>query len=334
MKGVLKMSNLKGIDVSVWQGNNIDFEKVKNDGIDFVIIRAGYGKETSQVDKYFELNYKKAKSAGLKVGAYWYSYASTIDAGKAEADACIKVIKGKQFEMPIYFDIEERDILNKGEAWISAMTEKFCSTMEKAGYYVGIYTSTGYLNKFSKTVLKKYTLWLAQWASRCTYSGEKGMWQFSNNGSVKGINGRVDLDVCYIDFESAIKKNKLNGYSGTTAKTVDNVHKSVDNPNKKVLKSVTSEIVEQVVRGDWGNGTDRTKKLANAGYDPEEVQKAVNTYVTKKSAKKKVTQTLVKEVVRGKYGNGTNRKTNLENAGYDYIEVQNAVNDYFKKGGK
>ena len=108
----------------------------------------------------------------------------------------------------------------------------------------------------------------------------------------------------------------------------------MDNPNKKVLKSVTSEIVEQVVRGEWGNGTDRTKKLADAGYDPEEVQKAVNTYVTKKSAKKKVTQTLVKEVVKGKYGNGTNRKTNLENAGYDYIEVQNAVNDYFKKGGK
>lgn len=104
----------KGIDVSVWQGD-IDFAKVKANGIDFVIIRAGYGKLTSQKDKYFEQNYSRAKAAGLHVGAYWYSYAQSADDAKKEAQTCISVLKGKQFDYPVYFDIEEKSQLNKGK---------------------------------------------------------------------------------------------------------------------------------------------------------------------------------------------------------------------------
>ena len=95
----------KGIDVSQYQ-QNIDFKKVKASGVDFVIIRAGFGKYANQKDPYFESHYKAAKAAGLKVGAYWYSYAATVAEAKAEAQTCINAIKGKTFEYPIYFDLE------------------------------------------------------------------------------------------------------------------------------------------------------------------------------------------------------------------------------------
>lgn len=97
----------KGIDVSQYQ-QNIDFKKVKASGVDFVIIRAGFGKYANQKDPCFESHYKAAKAAGLKVGAYWYSYAATVEDAKAEAQTCINAIKGKTFEYPIYFDLEER----------------------------------------------------------------------------------------------------------------------------------------------------------------------------------------------------------------------------------
>ena len=105
------MANYKGIDVSQHQGN-IDFGKVKAAGYDFVIIRAGYGKYASQKDPYFEQNYAGAKAAGLNVGAYWYSYADSTANAKLEAEACLQVIKGKTFEYPIYFDLEERSQFN------------------------------------------------------------------------------------------------------------------------------------------------------------------------------------------------------------------------------
>lgn len=113
---------VKGIDVSTFQGN-IDFKKVKASGIDFVILRAGYGRETSQKDAKFEQNYKNAKAAGLKVGAYWYSYADSVEDAKKEAEACISVIKGKQFEYPIYFDLEEKINL----IWV----KNFVATLQK-----------------------------------------------------------------------------------------------------------------------------------------------------------------------------------------------------------
>ena len=98
---------IKGIDVSSWQGI-VDYKKVKAGDIDFVIIRAGFGRETSQKDNCFEQNYSAAKAAGLDVGAYWYSYADSAEDAVREAKACMEVIKGKKFEYPIYFDLEEQ----------------------------------------------------------------------------------------------------------------------------------------------------------------------------------------------------------------------------------
>ena len=196
-----------GIDVSTWQ-KSIDWKTVAKNN-HFAIIRAGY--DTSGVDDYFETNYKNAKAAGVKVGAYWYSYAkSTSDASK-EAKAILRLLKGKKFEWPIYYDIEEKSIFNAGIA--SSISKTFCKALEAAHYYCGIYASASALNShFSSEVKKAYTIWVAHWdASKPAYSGSYGVWQYKV-GSTSGVSGRCDLDYGYIDFEPVMKKNHLNGY--------------------------------------------------------------------------------------------------------------------------
>ena len=251
----------KGIDVSTWQGN-IDFNQVKKSGVEFVIIRAGYGNAVK--DKWFEENYRKAKAAGLNVGAYWYSYASSAEEAKQEAQGCARVLAGKQFEYPIYFDIEEKSQLNKGQAFCSALVSAFCNEMEKLGYFAGFYASvSAALSYISPEVRNRYAFWVAQWSSKCTYNGTYGLWQYSSSGSVAGISGRVDMDISYVDYPSVIKSGGFNGYSKGTP---------VPSPAQKSI----DQLAREVLAGNWGNGGDRKRRLTAAGYDYNAVQARVN----------------------------------------------------------
>ncbi len=126
---------MKGIDVSVHNGA-IDWNKVKAAGIQFAILRAGYGRVASQKDKQFENNYAGVKAAEIPVGAYWYSYAITPDEARLEAQVCLEILKGNQFEFPIFFDQEEKKTLDTGNANCSAMIHAFCEVLEKAGYWI------------------------------------------------------------------------------------------------------------------------------------------------------------------------------------------------------
>jgi len=200
-----------GIDVSVWQGPNVDFQKVKDSGINFVILRAGYGH--GQADKYFESNYQKAKAAGLNVGVYWYCYADTFEDSTAEANIALETLKGKQFEYPIYYDIEESSIFEKGMEFTSSLADNFCQIMEQNKYFCGIVAALNfYKNYFNEYVKNRYTIWVAQYADKCTYDGPYKIWQRSSTGSVPGIDGNVDLDISYEDFGPIMKKNHLNGF--------------------------------------------------------------------------------------------------------------------------
>lgn len=202
-----------GIDVSQWQGGNIDFNKVKAAGINFVIIRAGFGRTADQKDPIFETNYKRAKAAGLNVGAYWYSYAGSTADAKAEAAACIKVISGKQFEYPIFFDLEERKQFNKGAAFCSSLVTAFCSELEKAGYFAGLYVSRSPLEQYiTRDVATRYALWVAEYGGKLNYDGEYGIWQNSSTWRVNGVSGNVDHDYSYVDYPSIIKKGGYNGF--------------------------------------------------------------------------------------------------------------------------
>ena len=202
----------KGIDVSIHNGT-IDWQKVKAAGIDFAIIRAGYGKTISQKDAQFENNYAGCKVNGIPCGAYWYSYAVTPAEAEAEARTFIQAIAGKKFEYPVYFDVEEKNALATGKKNVSAIIRAFCSIMEKAGYWVGVYASRAHIQSYiDDDTQKRYTLWVAEWGNALHYSGDYGMWQYSEKGKVSGINGNVDLDDCQVDFPTVIKAAGKNGY--------------------------------------------------------------------------------------------------------------------------
>lgn len=211
----------KGIDVSKHNGI-IDWAKVKASGaVDFAIIRAGYGKSISQKDKHFENNYAGCKANGIPCGAYWYSYAITPAEAEAEARVFLQAIAGKQFEFPVYFDIEEKSTLNTGSKNVSAIVKAFCNTMEKAGYWCGVYASRAHVQTYFDSETKnRYSMWIAEWGSKLNYSGgEVGMWQYSEKGKVDGIGGNVDMDVCYVDYPTVIKAAGKNGYKTESVET-------------------------------------------------------------------------------------------------------------------
>ncbi len=209
-------SVLKGIDVSYCQ-NEVDWDAAKASGlVDFAILRAGYGRETSQVDTQFERNYAACKRLGIPCGAFWYSYATSAAEARQEASVCLQVLQGKRFAYPIYFDLEEKKQFALGKQVCSEMVEAFCSTLEQAGYYAGLYCSTFYLENYvTESVRNRYTVWCADYSGECGYSGDYGIWQ-KGCGTISGINGDVDLDECYIDYPTIIKNAGLNGFTKAT----------------------------------------------------------------------------------------------------------------------
>ena len=202
---------MNGIDLS--QHNIVtDWNEVAKN-VDFVIIRAGYGKEFSQIDKKFEEYYAECKKRNIPVGCYWYSYAKSKNEAEKEAEVFLKTIKGKKFEFPVYYDVEEYDIFKLGKKTVSEIIFTFCDTIEKAGYFTGFYSNPNFLhNVINDTVKSRFTLWLAQWDSNAPYCGY-GIWQKSAKGKISGINGDVDIDFCEIDFRTQVKGLGLNGFS-------------------------------------------------------------------------------------------------------------------------
>ena len=207
-----------GIDVSRWQGN-INWSAVNTD---FVIIQAGYGRELSQKDSQFENNYNGCKAKNIPCGIYWYNYAKTPEDAEKEADVCLETIKGRKFEYPIYYDVEEQSVLSLGKAKVSAIIRAFLKKVEAAGYFVGLYMSASPLNNYVEDDIKnRYAVWVAHYGvSKPSYSGSYGIWQKSSTGKVNGINGDVDLNESYADYPAIIKNAGLNGFPKPDDKTV------------------------------------------------------------------------------------------------------------------
>ena len=167
----------KGIDVSKWQGR-INWNFVKADGIQFAMIRSTFGWGKDNVDVLFDTNYENAKKLGIHVGAYHYSYARTPEEAVKEAEHCHNVLKGKTFEYPIAYDMEESGVAALGKEKISQIAKAFCEKMESYGYYVCIYANKHWLdNYFEDEIFGKYDIWLAQWTDKPTFSKPYGMWQ-------------------------------------------------------------------------------------------------------------------------------------------------------------
>lgn len=207
-----------GIDVSRWQGN-FNFEQAKAEGVTFAIIKAGGGDDGLYKDSKFESYYASCKRLGIAVGAYYFGKAKTVDRAAEEAYHFISLLNGKQFEMPVYYDVEG-DMLNVGKDLLTNIIIAFCDRVEKAGYYSGFYTGEWAVNNnMNDSKLTHFTHWIAKWAKtkpKCKSGATVGIWQFGGSTNLirdNKIAGVVcDQDYCYQDFTTAIKKLGLNGF--------------------------------------------------------------------------------------------------------------------------
>ena len=209
----MKNFPIKGIDVSKYE-KEIDWLKVKAQ-IEFVIIRAGYGLEISQKDIKFEENFESAKKLNIPIGIYWYAHATNESEAEKEAKTCLEIIKNKKFEFPIFYDIESQKIFKQGKENVSKIADKFCSILKENNYLCGIYSSVNFFkNYFNDEIKNKVPLWIAHWTNndKPNFNGDYGIWQYSSKGKIDGIEGDVDLDYGYVDYEKIIVENHFNGY--------------------------------------------------------------------------------------------------------------------------
>lgn len=314
-----------GIDVSAWQGD-IDFNKVKKSGYEFVIIKAGGNDVGFYTDSHFESNYTKAKKAGLKIGGYYF-VDRTFCASNAKdtADAFYNIVKNKTFDLPLFIDVETTPTSNKST--VTKGINIFCDYLSKKGYKSGVYASaiSGYVDRINiKNLSKNIYKWVASYSYKPSNAGKNDtycIWQKSSTGRVNGINGNVDINECYVDFKST-KTTATN-----KALTIDDIH----NKYYDIYKRYASDVIS----GKYGNGTERKNKLVTLNIDYNYCQSIVNeminnsTKTAKATAKTKYNK-IANDIISGKYGNGEKRFTNLKNANYDYTYAQMLVNKIMK----
>jgi len=195
----VKVEKAKCIDVSEWNGD-INFSKVKNAGITCVILRAGYGKDPNQEDNKFNEYYRQAKAAGLNVGAYWYSYATSVDAAKAEVRNCMKTIRGKEFDLPVFLDVEEYRQAVLPRRTLTDIISTFCDGVKGYGFDVGMYSAKSMLvdSAYPDELASKYLIWMA--APNNSYNELPpfvDIHQYSWKGKVDGISEKVDMNYIY-----------------------------------------------------------------------------------------------------------------------------------------
>lgn len=251
---------IHGIDVSAHQGI-IDWDKVKKTGkAKFAILKSGGSDDGFYKDSKFERNYSECKRLGIPVGAYYFvgrGCKSTAD-GIADAKRFLEHLKGKQFEYPVYIDVEAPTPSTRKGNTDAAIG--FIQTLQNAGYWTGVYASTysGFQSRLDDSRLQSYAHWIAQYDTSCEYSGKVGIgiWQYREApiGTVNGINAKIDMNYCYVDYPAKIKAKGLNGLKKTTTTTIapkTTVTKATDKENTLRNKMVTlAESYLGCVRGD------------------------------------------------------------------------------------
>ena len=194
---------MRGIDVSKWNGE-IDWEAAARSGIRFAMVRAGVGaaKGGFTRDPYLHANLTGACAAGLHTGVYLYSYARSPEAALAEASGLLAAIEPyrRQIVFPVCYDIEEDAQAALGKEVCTAMCAAFCDAVRAAGYRPMVYANADWLENRLDPEAIDADIWLAEWRRERTYAGPHTMWQYTDAGSVPGIAGHVDLDLCRVDY--------------------------------------------------------------------------------------------------------------------------------------
>ena len=219
----------KGIDVSEFQGK-IDWEKVKNDGIEFAILRCGYGMDFSnQDDVEYERNANECERLGIPYGVYLMSYANTVEKARSEAKHVLRLIEGRKISLGVWYDIEDNGTsgaINKET--LTNIINTFCNTIKNAGHKVGVYANLNWLeNKIEKTIKDNYDIWVAQYYSKCEYEGKYIMWQHTSSGKVNGISTNVDMNILYKDLP-VINNNDNNNSKTNNSEIVKSLQKALN----------------------------------------------------------------------------------------------------------
>ena len=291
-----------GIDVSKHQGK-IDWVKVKPQ-IDFAIIRCGFGSDyKSQDDKCFTYNIEQCEKLGIPYGVYLYSYATNETKLISEIQHVLRLIKGLH-PFCVYYDMEDKETTHLGKKKLTEYAIRFCTAMKSNGFKSGIYANQYWFNTYLDGLAiskDNNSIWCAKYSDTApTIKPVIDIWQFTSKGKIDGIKGNVDLNYMFIDIikksvlktndeiitevlqgkwgNGAERKEKLTkaGYDYLTIQTGVNERINKDN---KTTKKTNEEIAKEVIKGLWGNGTEREQRLTKAGYDYGAIQKIVNKLV-------------------------------------------------------
>lgn len=247
------------IDISHHNGV-IDFDKIANNkDIEGVIIRLGYGDDIeSQDDRYFKRNIEECITRGIPIGTYIYSYAVNMEQAKSEVAHCLRLLKlyKNKLNMPCFIDIEERKTYNSN---MKDRVNYFLKTMNENGYKAGVYCDEFTYNHYL-TFLNNdsHSKWIAKYSTKQPNTNIKvafDMWQYTSKAKIDGITGNVDASKLY-------RKGMIRNTEKATTK-----------------KKTQKEIANEIIKGLWGNGTERVTKLKNAGYTDSQIksiQKQVN----------------------------------------------------------
>lgn len=218
------------------------------------------GRWLKQKDQLFETHYQGLRNVGIKIGAYLYSYADTEQKAIEEAQNTLKIIEGKTFDLPIFYDVEENSVKKVGKDVITKMILNYCNIIEQNGYKAGVYASLDWFrNYIDVNQILNYKIWLAQWNDKITADFRVDYWQYTSKGQVNGIAGNVDLDKSFVDITS----------------NNQNTENNVIIENKKSNNEIAIEVRKEL----WGNGAERRERLTQAGYNYDEIQKIVNRMI-------------------------------------------------------
>ena len=203
----LRNKGIKGIDVSSWQ-EIINWRKVKNAGIKFAMIRSSF---STKVDKTFEYNIVEAAKAGIDVGVYHYCYALNAEEAREEAKHFIKTISPYKITYPVVLDFEDNSQVKLDKEVKNEIAQVFIEEVRKAGYYPMIYSYTNWYENYMDMKALDCEVWVAHWnVPKPSYKGTYGMWQYSSEGKVSGIDVVVDLNVCFKDYAKIIREGGYN----------------------------------------------------------------------------------------------------------------------------
>lgn len=260
------------IDISTWQGG-IDYNDIKNN-CKYAILRAGFG--DCDKDNRFEEHYNNLQ--GMHLGAYWYSYATSPEQAKQEARLCLDIIQGKQFDLPIYFDIEDASMRDLPRETLNNIVRAFGYEIQSAGYYFGVYSNLNwYCNIISGNELnREFDWWIALWdndAPDPSYNINYGVWQFGSTW-IGGQN--VDGNYIYKDYPTIIREaglNHLDPQPQPTPPQPEPQPTPEPTPTPEPPQVDLLDLVRRTIRGDFGNGQERVDALGDL-YD--EVQRQVN----------------------------------------------------------